>query len=252
MKITRPALTFCLVLGSVSPAPAAAPGRKASPPAAKTKAKAPPVNYRVPKLAPGQLWVSSIPAGLEVRIGESPIAGKVVGRTPVVVKAADVGPFVTVVLLKKEYGADLPRQSDLGDFTAKTSHSAVHQEAGKEEDYLRAITYEVKLPARQTLIALFQTRSLPLSQAARLFPPGSNFAFSDADVSKAFAGKGVDPASIPEALDLLHRGGKVLVRAGQRNWLVAEVTSPNAVEVTDLEGVLARQLTPVPAPGRAP
>jgi hypothetical protein len=110
----------------------------------------------------------------------------------------------------------------------------------------------VKLPARQTVIALFQPRSLPLSEAARLFPSGSNFPFSDSAVSKQIAEKGVDPSSVAEGLDLLHRGGKVLLRAGGRNWLVAEVTSANVVEVTDFEEVLARQRTPIPTPERKP
>ena len=250
MQTIRPSLALLLLLAFVSPAPAAAPGKKASAPPPKTKA--PPVKYGIPRLAPGQLWVSSIPTGLEVRIGESPITGKVVGRTPVVVDAADVGPFVTVSLLRKEYGADLPHQRDLADFSARTNHSSALQVDGKQEDYLRAITYEVKLPARQTLIALFQPRSLPLSQAARLFPPGSNFAFSDAVVSKALAEKSVDAASIPEALALLHRGGKVFLDVGGRNWLVAEVTARNVVEVTDIADVLARQRTPIPTPERKP
>lgn len=249
-SIRRISAPLVVLLAFVSAAAAAAPAKKGKTPPAKATPSA--GKHSVPHLAPGELWVSSIPAGLEVRIGESPAAGKVVGRTPVVVKAADVGTFVTVVLLKDEYGADLPPQSDLGDFTGKSSHSAVHQEGGKEEDYLRAITYEVKLAARQTLIALFQPRSLPLSQAARLFPAESNFAFADADVSKTLSEKGVAAASIPEALDLLHRGGKVLLRGAGRNWLVAEVTSPNVVEVADLQDMLARRRTPNPTPERKP
>lgn len=243
-RFTRLPLAMVLVLAQFSwAAPAsAAPGKKSGPPAARKKA--PQVKHGVPSLAPGELWVASIPAGLEVRIGENPISGKVVGRTPVVVDAADVGAFVTVVLLKEEYGADLPHQIDLGDFTAKTTHSAVHQVAGKEEDWLRAITYEVKLPARPTVIALFQPRSLPLSRAARLFPPGSNFVFSDAAVSKRLVEKGVTASNVTEGLALLHRGGKLLLPA-QGNWVVAEVTAPGVVEVRDLASALSQ-------PGRAP
>lgn len=225
-----------LLLSFASPAPAAGP---------RKKAPASPVKHGIPRLAPGQLWVSSIPAGLEVRIGDSPLSGKVVGRTPVVVAAADVGPLVTVTLLRKEYGADLPHQKELADFSAKSNHSAVNQVAGKEEDYLRAITYEVKLPARQTVIALFQSRFLPLSKVARLYPPGSNFPFSDSVVSKRLAEMGVDAKSIPEALGLLHRGGKVVLQAGT-NWLVAEVTRPGVVEVIDLASLLSALSKPSP------
>lgn len=228
-----------LLLALVSAAPAAGPKKK---PAA-------PVRYGIPRLAPGQLWVSSIPVGLEVRLGESPISGKVLGRTPLVVDSADVGPFVTVSLFREEYGADLPHQRDLADFSAKTNHSSVHQVDGKEEDLLRAITYEVKLPSRQTIIALFQARSLPLSQVARLYPPGSSFSFSDADVSRRLADAGVARESIPDALRLLHRGGKVALPAGE-NFVVAEVTRPGVVEVVDLASLLSAMSasTPVPAP----
>ena len=248
-SIRRSLASLLLLLAVVSPVPGVTPGKKPGAPPARTQA--PPVKYGIPRLAPGQLWVSSIPAGLEVRIGENPIAGKVVGRTPVVVDAADAGPFVTVSLLRKEYGADLPHQMDFADFSARTNHSSVRQVDGKEEDYLRALTYEVRLPARQTVIALFQPRSLPLSKVARLYPPGSSFSFSDRVVSKLLAEKGVANESIPEALRFLHRGGKLSLPAGT-NWLVAEVTSENVVEVTDLADVLARQRTPIPTPERKP
>jgi hypothetical protein len=200
-------------------------------------AKAPKVRYGIPRLAPGQLWVTSVPTGLEVRMGDNPVAGKVVGRTPVLVRYAEAPRFVTVVLLREEYGADLPPQMDLGDFTAKTTHSGVHQDAGKQVDFLRALTYEVK-PGRQTVIALFQSRSLPLSKVARHFPPGSNFDFPDATAAKLLAERGVPTPVGKEAIDLLHRGGKVVVRTGQ-TVLVAEVTAPGVVQVFDLAAELA-------------
>ena len=205
-----------------------------------------PVRYGIPRLAPGQLWISSVPVGLEVRSSESPISGKVIGRTPLVVEAADVGRFVTVSLLRKEYGADLPHQLDFADFSAKTNHSSVHQVDGKEVDYLRAVTYEVK-PARQTLIALFQPRSLPLSKVARLYPPGSSFPFSDGAVSKRLTDYGVAKDSIPEALRLLHRGGKLAMAAGT-NWLLVEVTRPGVVEMTDLASLHSGMSSPTPGP----
>lgn len=236
MRILRSLSPLFLLLALVSPSLAAAPKKKPAP-----------VKYGIPRLAPGQLWVSSVPVGLEVRVGDGPQTGKVVGRTPVVINRADVGPHVTVLLLRKEYGAEFPSQRAFGDFFAKSNHSGVHVVDGKEEDYLRGLTYEVKLPARQTLIALFVPRSLPLSQAARLYPPGSNFPFSDAAVSKRLAGKGADAKSIPKALGLLHRGGKVILPAGSENWIIAEVTAPGVVDVTDLASRIAELSKPTPS-----
>ena len=233
-----------LFFGAALAASGAAPKRKPSSPPVKSPA----VRYGMPRLQPGQLWVTSVPTGLEVRIGESPVAGKVVGRTPVLVPAADAPKFVTVVLTREDYGEPLPPQMDLGDFTARTSHSGVHQEAGKEVDFLRGVTYEVK-PGRQTVIALFQPRSLPLAGVSRHYPAGSNFPFPDATAARLLAEKGVAAPVGKEAIGLLHRGGKVVVPTA-RTVLVAEVTAPGVVEVFDLAGALAEpRSTP---PNRAP
>lgn len=217
----------------------------APPTPATTGRKAPAMEYGIPRLSAGQLWVSSVPAGLEVRIGKDPVSGKVVGRTPVVVKAADVGRFVNVRLLKEDFAGALPRQEDLGDFSARSSQSGTHRDGSKDTDWFRGLTYEVH-PKRQTVIALFQPRSLPLSSMARFYPPGSNFPFSNRAVSTRLAEKGAVATSIPEALGLLRRGGKVLLPAGQ-NWLVAEVTAPGVVEVIDLASVISALPTPTPA-----
>jgi hypothetical protein len=236
---TRLLLAPLLLLVTVaSPAPAREP----------KKPKAPAVHYGFPRLAPGQLWVSSIPAGLPVRIGKNPISGKAVGRTPVVVAAADAGDSVTVVLEKENFGGSLPAQMDLGDFSAQSSHQGTHRDGSNETDWYRALTYEVQ-PKRATVIALFQPRSLPLSSMARFYPPGSNFSFSDRAVSKILAARGAEPRSIEEVLGLLHRGGKVLFPAGT-NWIVAEVTAPGVVEVIDLASVLSRMRPSIPE--RAP
>ncbi|MEO8349842.1 MAG: hypothetical protein ABI610_13095 [Acidobacteriota bacterium] len=217
----------------------------APPTPAAPRSKAPAVKYGIPRVSPGQLWVSSIPAGLEVRIGKDPISGKVVGRTPVVVEAADVGRFVNVRLLKEDFGGTLPRQEDLGDFTARSTQSGTHRDGPTETDWFRGLTYEVN-PKRQTVIALFQPRSLPLSSMARFYPPGSNFPFSDRAVSTRLAKKGAEARAIPEALRLLHRGGKVVLPAGS-SWLVAEVTAPGVVDVIDLASVISALSTPTPS-----
>lgn len=245
MNGRRSWLAMLLLVGFVPMASAVPPGKKASPPPARGKAA--PVRQRMPRLLPGQLWITSVPTGLEVRVGKNPLDGKVLGRTPLLVAAADRPQFVTVSLSREEYGAPLPPQLDLGDFTAETTHSGTRQEAGVQVDYVRAITYAVK-PGRSTVIALFQPRSLPLSGVARLFPAGSNFDFADAAATKLLVSQGVTRPDAGEAIGLLHRGGKVVVRVGG-SFVVAEVTAPGVVEVIDLASVLA---APRPAPERKP
>lgn len=194
--------------------------------------KATSARYGIPRLAPGQVWVTSVPVGLEVRVGEDP-RSKAVGRTPLVLKAGQAGPFVTVTIQKTEAGGKLPTQLDLADFTAeKTGSTAVRDEiTGKVEDVDRSITYKVR-PDKPTVIALFQTKRLANADLARLYPPGSNFPFSDEIIRASLKGRGVSPELIRAAIPLLHRGGKIAVPS-KDGWLVLEATPSGMVEVID-------------------
>ncbi|HEX9304904.1 MAG TPA: hypothetical protein VGA31_10690 [Thermoanaerobaculia bacterium] len=190
-------------------------------------------HYGIPRLAPGQVWVSSVPVGLEVRVGED-ARGRVIGRTPLVLLRRDAGPFVTVTIQKKDYGGKLPPQLGFADFTvAKTHSSSIRQEVtGAIEDVDRSLTYKVRLPEKQTVIALFQAKELPLSDLARLYPPGSNFRFSDEIVRKSLEGRHVSPEFIRAGIPLLHQGGKMAFPS-KGGWLVAEATASGQVELFD-------------------
>jgi hypothetical protein len=193
----------------------------------------PPVRYGFPRLAPGQLWVSSVPVGLEVRVGED-LKVKAIGRTPLVLNARDVGPYVTVTIRKNESGGKLPDQLDFADFTiARTSSTALKDEgSGKVVDVDRSVTYKVELPVKQTVIALFQSKHLSPSDLARLYPPGSNFRFSDEIVRKSLEGRGVSSGFIRAGIPLLHRGGKIALPSSD-GWLVVEATASGQVELID-------------------
>ena len=191
-----------------------------------------PVRYGIPKLAPGQIWVSSVPPGLEVRAGEDPMTKKVIGRTPIVLKAKDVGAYVIVSITKKEWGAELPDQIELLDISAKSTHSSLLDFGTYQQDVSRSLSFRVPLPPKNSVIALFQTRPLSLKQVERLYPRGSNFQFAHEPIEKKLAAKGVPPDFIQAGIRLLERGGKVAL-PGARGWLVAEVTSSGDVEVVE-------------------
>ena len=192
--------------------------------------KRPTSRYGIPRLAPGQLWVSSVPVGLEVRLGEN-LGSKPIGRTPLVVEGRNVGRYLSVSIGKKKYGGTLPDQTSLIDFSGKTTHSIGKRYGTDVEDLGRAITYELQ-PGKQTLIALFQSRDSSLSELARLYPPGSNFRFADAGVKKRLEEKGVPPDYVRTGIRLLHRGGKIAL-PGRRGWLIAEVSSSGEVDLLD-------------------
>jgi hypothetical protein len=187
------------------------------------------VRYGIPKLGPGELWVSSVPVGLEVWIGEYP-KGKSVGRTPLVLRASDVGSQVTVVLQKSEFDGELPIQFDFVDYTALTTHST--KDALSDTDMSRGLTYRVDSAKKPIVIALFQPRSDPLSDWARRYPPGSNFRFSENPVRRDLGARGVRDEYVRLGVELLHRGGKVAL-PGSKGWLIAEVTTDRQVLVHD-------------------
>ncbi|HEV8611016.1 MAG TPA: hypothetical protein VGS98_13250 [Thermoanaerobaculia bacterium] len=190
--------------------------------------KSSPVRYGFPKLRPGQLWISSVPVGLEVYLGPK-VDGKPIGRTPLLLDARTAGAPVTVDMPKKGYGAKLPDQLDLVDFTAETTHSIVHKDGEVVTDLSRALTYRSPLH-KPTLIALFQPRSAELSEWARRYPPGRNFSFREERVRKDLAGRGVPSVQVDLGIELLHRGGKVAL-PGRDGWLIAEVQPSGDVTV---------------------
>ncbi len=224
MKIKMNPGAVCCLLSVFMIAPAKAPTPVAS------ARKSPPARYGFPRLAPGQIWVSSVPVGLEVRVGEN-LGSKPVGRTPLVLKRQDVGRSLSVSIGKKQFGGVLPDQKSLIDFTGKSSHSLLKRYETKVDDLGRAITYELP-PGKQTVIALFQSRDWSLSELAPLYPRGSNFRFSEADIRKRLEEKGVTPEYVRTGIQLLHRGGKVAL-PGREGWLIAEVSPSGDVEVIE-------------------
>jgi hypothetical protein len=213
------------------------PTKAPTPTSLASARKSPPVRYGIPRLAPGQIWVSSVPVGLEVRVGEDP-RGKAIGRTPLVLKAGEAGPYVTVTIQRNESAGKLPHQLDLADFTAARTHSTAvkDEKTGKVEEVDRSITYKVRLPEKQTIIALFQTKHLALPDLARLYPSGSNFRFSDEIIRASLAQRGVSPEFIRAGIPLLHRGGKIALPSG-KDWLVLEATASGQVELIDESAV---------------
>jgi len=223
----RALLPVLLLLLSKAPAPARAPS------------KSPTLNYGIPRLAPGQIWISSVPVGLAVHSGDSPTPQKVLGRTPLVLNARDLDRYVTVTIQKEEFGGDLPNMLAFLDFTCRMTHSTVLQDKNAEgktvqEDRSRAITYDVR-PDKPTLIALFQTKDHSFSDLERLYPPGDNFRFPEKGLYERLARKGVPPEFISAEIRLLHRGGKIALPGpqGWDIWSIAEVTPSGQVELLD-------------------
>lgn len=185
--------------------------------------------YGFPELRAGQFWVSSVPVGLEVYAGTKP-KGKPLGRTPLRLSSRQVGSHLTVSVLKSEYSGTLPHQFDLVEPSAENTQSTTIKYPDREEDWSRAITYKVDPSRKPTLIALFQAKSGSLSDWSRHYPPGVNLRFRDEAAKVDLTARGVPPAFLPEAIRLLHRGGKIAL-PGRDGWFVAEITLSGRVAV---------------------
>lgn len=192
--------------------------------------RAAPVRYGFPKIGPAQVWIASVPAGLDVVAGPEP-AGPSLGKTPLVLDRQAAGAEVTVVLPKEKWGGELPIQTDFIDFTATTTHSTMTRNGAADQDVGRAITYRVD-PARPTLIALFQSRSESLVTFSGRYPPGRNFTFRERTVRKDLGDRGVSKPRIDVGILLLRRGGKLALQ-GRDGWLVAEVRPDGSVSIAD-------------------
>jgi len=187
--------------------------------------------YGIPKLKPGQLWISSVPVGLEVYLGKRQ-AGKPAGRTPLLLPSARGVSDVTVVLPKAKPDEELPSQFDFADHTASTTTSKTHVEGEVKVDVSRALTYPVDAGSKPTLIALFQPKSAPLSDWARRYPPGSNFRFPVDRARRDLVALGVPSEFVTLGIQLLRKGGKVSLPSA-KGWIVAEVTASGEVSISN-------------------
>jgi hypothetical protein len=185
--------------------------------------------YGMPKLKPGQLWISSVPVGLEVYIGKSQV-GKPAGRTPLLLPSAREVTDVTVVLPKTK-DEELPNQFDFADHSAATTTAETHVEGGVKVDVSRALTYPVDAGRKPTLIALFQPKSASLSDWARRYPSGSNFRFAVDRARRDLVAREVPPEFVDLGIQLLRKGGKVSLPTA-KGWIVAEVTASGEVSIS--------------------
>jgi hypothetical protein len=208
-------------------------------PPSKTPAARYSIPYSFPRLAPGQIWVSSVPAGLDVHLGDTPTPQKVHGHTPLVLNIRDVDRYVTVTIHPEEFGGELPNVMAFLDFTSWKTHSTFWRDQNAEgktvdKDWSRAISYYIR-PDKPTIIAIFQTKEQTPADLDRLYPPGSNFRFSDQALRSRLAQKGVPPDFISSGIRLLHRGGKIALPGtkGWMGWVIAEVTPSGQVELLD-------------------
>jgi len=87
--------------------------------------------------------------------------------------------------------------------------------------------------AAATLVALFQRpEDSPESLAAK-YPAGQNFEFAEGDLRQALLQQGAIEDQLGGRLDLLRRGGKVIL-PGKSGSLVVEISSPNKWLITPI------------------
>jgi len=165
---------------------------------------------------PGTLWVSSIPLGGKVYVAPQgsleagypgppiPDESYFIGTTPLEIEMA---PGEYDVAVKIETAEDR-------EFAADGAAVTLTVRDGAENIIERGRIYEiVKEPDEQeTVIALFQVADEPYSALLDTMPAGEwLFDFKDEVLTRELTKQGVPEAEIPTVLEILHRGGKIVL-----------------------------------------
>jgi hypothetical protein len=186
--------------------------------------------YGIPEdLKPSQLWVSSVPVGLDVEIYKGSKEIFLKGQTPITVEL-EPGRYVIEVIgnrargtFERSFGiiSDRPKDRPNGDVIAR------EKKEGGLEIFL-GLPFEVEKVADKpmTLIVLFQPRVKSLDELDSLFPESDNFVFDEVAIKKILSEKGVLEQDIPKALSLLRRGGKLFLE-GKGYTFIIEITASN-------------------------
>jgi hypothetical protein len=227
--------------------------------------------YGIPKLEPGELWISSVPTGLKVYL--LPAEGSVVldslcsnknlkGITPVSIKVEPgyymIGierlyPFIksynpiggdtweTLLGLKK---GEYPWYPDKNDIKKEGISIQIKMMSGIMFDQGRLVgctlvkyfTIQKKTDVSSSkLIALHFLKNTPLDSLNQIYPKGNNFSFSDGPLIEILSSKGITQQEVNIILQLLHRGGKIALTGKDKNTIVIEIIGENKWDVYEID-----------------
>lgn len=219
--------------------------------------------YRIPELKPDEVWISSLPIGLDVgkfRVSESdlrrfglqvlpfnPVAAVApvnhIGTTPLTISLEPGRYFISIaipdslvsVLFDSSSNLILDKQLGISEFSTPTFTIKPYSEDVQTGRY--AIVYGIVKEHEQSaiILSLFQPFDVPLQDLYNYYPSGNNFAFSDnslkAALEKAIDQEQLDKIEIEKVLELLHRGGKIfLSKEKSKGWII-QITGHNTWEI---------------------
>lgn len=187
----------------------------------------------IPELSPNELWINSIPAGLNVFLfKESPsvygvpletrlswVENNYLGRTPITTSLTErefvIGLTISDSLEKELFGGTRRKLCHFGPFTGlgwiKVDAIPNLENEGKMWKYY----VERKKDKSVILFILFQRWDVPLDSLESNYPKKVYFKFKDdqlkSDLVKQIPNEEFLKLDIEKAIDLLHRGGKVFL-----------------------------------------
>ncbi|NJD19769.1 MAG: hypothetical protein FIA95_10880 [Gemmatimonadetes bacterium] len=146
------------------------------------------------------------------------------GVTPVLV---DVLPGLYEVGFVLPKGSGEPAAEYAPRFEAGLGHAIITSGSG----YRVVFSGVAKGDSAGSFIGLAFDAGLDDAQVSQLYPAGQNFKGYETGLREVFAARSFDPQGLPLALELLGRGGKVLLRA-KPPFTTVELKIDGTLEVT--------------------
>jgi hypothetical protein len=195
-----------------------------------------------PELGEDEMWVSSVPTGLDVYVGSDTETliepGNIIGTTPLIFKRTEEHKFVAVAPedIDAQWADKLidPHPEKLERTTADIFASSVTYKIVEDEGERRliiAFVYDLEKLDRNTLISLFQWSKDPLSTYEDIFPKEETFRFDEETMRMALSNLGItDEATVSKAMEYLRRGGKVAVNR-EDDFITIELLSDDTFQL---------------------
>ena len=201
--------------------------------------------YRRPVVEENKVWISSIPIGLEVKVGKfytgSSLEAEPVGKTPLLLDL-EPGKYTFAVEwpeVEREnlenmiddaniYGYSLqsPDGMSMASKRIQFFYGMLEHTADK---FYRWYIFEKSSNKGDSFIALFSPKYNSLKEIDSIYPDGENYLFKKSELEKVLNQKKINDIDLLLVNSLLQRGGKLPLKSNLKYYMLEVDPSSNLV-----------------------